>query len=321
MDEQLKEKLGLAVAQAQKYYLTAGKKYERARRDAKRFFNAQDHSTWKGKAIYRWSMEEMLHFFKTEVGVENVVLHRLEESEIDGSILDMTIKLRGPAKHPPGHLKAGQVARGGKADEEDTTGGDEALMDTLKVDALTIRKLRRKLKEMEHDYEKEEHEAELVNFFDNIVVDTKGTRLSKYKDVLLENIGVTRVVELPSLIDEPGFFSKLGLSFTEEARLKQQVNYTHTHTHTHTTHTHGGSAPETAGTIYTHIHTTHNTPTPTPTTDPSRGKGRLERGQAPPKTPQVKNKNWASSSQNTWDVFFFYFFTHIHILVYPCFGE
>lgn len=217
MDENLREKLGQALAVAQKYYLTAGKKCGRARRDFKRFFNPQAGGTWNGKAIYRWSMEEMLHFFKTEVGVENVVLHRLEESEIDGSILDMTIK------------------------SED---GDKALMDTLKVDHLTIRKLRRKLLEMEHDYEKEEHEAELVNFLDNIVVDTKGTRLSKYKDELIANIGVTRVVELPSLIDEPGFFSTLGLSFTEEARLKQQVVcgcecvcivsiHTHTHSITH----------------------------------------------------------------------------------------
>ena len=257
MDEQLKEKLGLALALAQKYYLTAGKKYGRARRDAKRFFNPQVQSTWNGKAIYRWSMEEMLHFFKTEVGVENVVLHRLEESEIDGSILDMTMK------------------------SED---GDAALMDTLKVDALTIRKLRRKLQEMEHDYEKEEHEAELVNFFDNIVVDTKGTRLSKYKNELLGDIGVTRVVELPSLIDEPGFFSKLGLSFTEEARLKQQVNYTHTHTHTHTPHTHTEEARLKQQVLYIHtyiLHTIH--PHPHPQQIRAVAKGVLKEGKLLPK--------------------------------------
>ena len=35
--------------------------------------HTQDNSTWQGKALYRWSMDEMLHFFKTEVGVENKV--------------------------------------------------------------------------------------------------------------------------------------------------------------------------------------------------------------------------------------------------------
>ena len=35
-----------------------------------------------------------------------------------------------------------------------------------------------------------------------IVVDNKGTRLSKYKKELLVDIGVTRVTELPFLIDE-----------------------------------------------------------------------------------------------------------------------
>ena len=45
---------------------------------------------------------------------------------------------------------------------------------------------------MDHDFEQEEHEAELVEFFDQIVVDNKGTRLSKYKKELLEQIGVTR---------------------------------------------------------------------------------------------------------------------------------
>ena len=41
---------------------------------------------------------------------------------------------------------------------------------------------------MDHDFEQEEHEAELVEFFDQIVVDNKGTRLSKYKKELLEQI-------------------------------------------------------------------------------------------------------------------------------------
>ena len=95
-------------------------------------------------------MAELIDFFKNEVGVSNKALHRLEESEIDGAILDITL------------------------DSED---GDEALMETLKIDALTVRKLRRKLIEMDHDYEAEEHEEELLNFFKQIVVDNKGTTL------------------------------------------------------------------------------------------------------------------------------------------------
>ena len=89
--------------------------------------------------------------------------------------------------------------------------------------AVIGRKLRRRLTEMNHDYEQEIHEEELVEFFDQIVVDNKGTRLSKYKKELLEQNGVSRVTELPFLIDEPGFFATLGLNFTEEARLKQSI--------------------------------------------------------------------------------------------------
>ncbi len=51
--------------------------------------------------------------------------------------------------------------------EED---GNKVLEKSLKVDALTIRKFRRKLDEMDRDYEKEEHEEELMGFFDQIVV-------------------------------------------------------------------------------------------------------------------------------------------------------
>jgi 2-iminoacetate synthase ThiH len=48
--------------------------------------------------------------------------------------------------------------------------GNKVLEKSLKVDALTIRKFRRKLDEMDRDYEKEEHEEELMGFFDQIIV-------------------------------------------------------------------------------------------------------------------------------------------------------
>ena len=150
MEDQIKEKLLLVKEKFQRFSLYLAKQYVRTKRDIHRMLHPRDGSTWRGKKLHRWNMAELIDFFKNEVGVSNKALHRLEESEIDGAILDITL------------------------DSED---GDEALMETLKIDALTVRKLRRKLIEMDHDYEAEEHEEELLNFFKQIVVDNKGTTL------------------------------------------------------------------------------------------------------------------------------------------------
>ena len=111
MEDQIKEKLLLVKEKFQRFSLYLAKQYVRTKRDIHRMLHPRDGSTWRGKKLHRWNMAELIDFFKNEVGVSNKALHRLEESEIDGAILDITL------------------------DSED---GDEALMETLKIDALPL---------------------------------------------------------------------------------------------------------------------------------------------------------------------------------------
>jgi len=80
MDEQLKNAVAKVSAVGQRFVSYSVKQYKRKRRDVKRWMSPKSGTTWKGKALHRWNMDELVCFFRTEVGVENIVLHRLEGS-------------------------------------------------------------------------------------------------------------------------------------------------------------------------------------------------------------------------------------------------
>ncbi len=101
------------------------KRFRRMKRNVRRLFTIKGGDGWREKALHRWNMEELLNFFENELGASAKIIYRLEESEIDGSIMEMT-------------LKSG-------------SSGDKALMSTLKIDALMVRKFRRKIEELKMD--------------------------------------------------------------------------------------------------------------------------------------------------------------------------
>jgi hypothetical protein len=88
MDEQLKNAVAKVSAVGQRFVSYSVKQYKRKRRDVKRWMSPKSGTTWKGKALHRWNMDELVCFFRTEVGVEKIVLHRLE-----GSVMSLSLSL------------------------------------------------------------------------------------------------------------------------------------------------------------------------------------------------------------------------------------
>mmetsp|Transcript_62750 Transcript_62750/g.168149 ORF Transcript_62750/g.168149 Transcript_62750/m.168149 type:complete len:130 (-) Transcript_62750:690-1079(-) len=117
-----------------------------------------------------------------------------EDHEMDGSMLQMML-----------------------ADGDE---GDEILMRSLKVEKYVIKKIRKYINDMTFDHEKKEHEEEIEDLLKKIIVDNKGNTLYQHRDTLLDDkngkIGLSRVTELPGLIEDEKFFELLDFNFTEE---------------------------------------------------------------------------------------------------------
>ncbi|EKX52431.1 hypothetical protein GUITHDRAFT_133523 [Guillardia theta CCMP2712] len=212
MEEKIAEHIEKLKKHFQYLAYSGTKKIKRYRRAVGWYLHPKEGSGWRDKALYRWNMAELVDFFRSEIRVSSTVIHRLEESEIDGSIMEMTLN---------------------------SDDGDEALQRALKVDALVVRKIRRKLDEMGKDHGLERHKDELRYFFDKAMFDSIPAP-PVVSPLLMLNVRVAfashRRVAFKStcLLPFPPFLSLLaqyphspfplrGLDFTEEARLKAQI--------------------------------------------------------------------------------------------------